>query len=57
MCRFFKITYILYRIFSLSDLFKKIFGQKFVDHLGPTYFDSMPVNIKKNILYYIQYNR
>jgi len=28
--------------------FKKMFGQKFVDSLGLTYFNTMPVFIKKN---------
>jgi hypothetical protein len=30
--------------------FKKSFGQKFVDYLGPTSFNSMPNIIKKNII-------
>lgn len=30
--------------------FKKSIGQKCVDYLGPTYFNSMPVIIKNNII-------
>lgn len=28
---------------------KKLFGHKFVNYLGPTNFDLMPINIKKII--------
>jgi len=30
---------------------KKSFGQKCVDYLGPTYFNSMPVIIKNNMIH------
>lgn len=30
---------------------KKAFGQKFIDYLGPNYYNSMPLYIK-NLIYY-----
>ncbi|KAF0753442.1 putative RNA-directed DNA polymerase [Aphis craccivora] len=32
----------------------KSFGQTFVDYLGPTYYNSMPLDFKRNINYKIE---
>ena len=39
-----------------TSLFKKSVGQKFVDFLGPFYYNSMPFSIKKNVNINYNYN-
>lgn len=36
------------KVHSFKD-FKKQFGKKIVDYLAPTYFNSMPLNLKTNV--------
>ena len=40
-----------------TSLCKKSVGQKFVDYLGPIYYNSMPFSIKKNVNIDYNYNK